>query len=147
MAQKKPKKPARPAPAKKGVAKRKPVPMKGRAAGSVAKKPSPAKKAGPVVAKKPVPIDPFGEKALVATFTEQQAASRATLLSIGDGQVLDATRYGAPPPEVFRRVRSGIGRRSASSNSTRSIVCAGVSRLGISLARASCVSNERHEHK
>ncbi len=76
MAQKKPKKPARPVPAKKGVANRRSVPVKGRTARPVAKralpatKPSPAKKAGPAAAKKPVPGDPFGEKALVATFTE-----------------------------------------------------------------------------
>jgi fumarate hydratase class I len=77
MAQKKPRKPARPAPAKKVAAARTPVAGKSRAAGPaakksppVAKKLAPARKAGPIVAKKPVPVDPFGEKALVATFTE-----------------------------------------------------------------------------
>jgi fumarate hydratase class I len=77
MAQKKPKKPARPAPARKVATTRKPVPVKSRAArpaakraGVVARKPLSAKKAGPVVAKKPVAVDPFSEKALVATFTE-----------------------------------------------------------------------------
>ena len=77
MAQKKPKKPARPAPAKKVAAARKPVAGRGRAARpaarkvpAVSKKAAAARKAGPIVAKKPVPVDPFGEKALVATFTE-----------------------------------------------------------------------------
>jgi fumarate hydratase class I len=78
MAQKKPMKPARPAPAKKragaprpAAAKKKPVPAAKKAAPVAArKKPVPAVKKVPAAAKKPVPVDPFGEKALVATFTE-----------------------------------------------------------------------------
>lgn len=77
MAQKKPKKPVRPASEKKGAAARTPAPAKARVARPVAKKTPPvakkvvpARKAAPVVAKRPVPVDPFGEKALVTTFTE-----------------------------------------------------------------------------
>ena len=84
MAQKKPRKPARPAPAKRVSAARKPVAGKGRTvrppAGKApavakevpvaAKKPVPAKKLARVVAPRQVPADPFGEKALVAAFTE-----------------------------------------------------------------------------
>ena len=84
MAQKKPKKPARPAPAKKRAAARRPVAPKRKAASPPARKAPPAvkmtaskKPAGVVkraAAGKPVAVpkkaDPFAEKALVATFTE-----------------------------------------------------------------------------
>ncbi len=86
MAQKKPKKPARPAPARKGAAARKPALAKSRVARPVAKKTppvakkvAPAKKAAPVAAKRPVPVDPFGEKALVATFTELVRRAATTM--------------------------------------------------------------------
>lgn len=86
MAQKKPKKPARPAPAKKGAAARKPAPAKGRVARPVAKKTPPsakdlarAKKAAPAAPKRPAPVDPFGEKALVATFTELVRRAATTM--------------------------------------------------------------------
>ena len=77
MAQKKPKKPARKVPATKRAAA--PRAVAGKRAAPVAKKavPAPAKKKparpaakAPVAAAKPAPADPFGEKALVATFTE-----------------------------------------------------------------------------
>lgn len=84
MAQKKPKKPARPAPAKKRVGDRRPAAAK--KTSLAARKPAAAKRAPlapkrrpapaktPVLAKKDAAAvkkaDPFGEKALVATFTE-----------------------------------------------------------------------------
>ncbi len=79
MAQKKPKKPARPAPARKGAAARKPAPGKSRASRPVAKKLAPARKAAPLAANRPVPVDPFGEKALVATFTELVRRAATTM--------------------------------------------------------------------
>ena len=75
-----------------GAAARKPAAAKSRAARPAAKKApcrreeartrqeaAPAKKAGPIVAKKPVPADPFGEKALVGTFTELYRRAATTM--------------------------------------------------------------------
>lgn len=73
MAQKKPKKPARPAPAKKRAAARKPASAKRAAAPAARRAAKPAPKKAPrrpVAAKRAPAADPFGEKALVATFTE-----------------------------------------------------------------------------
>lgn len=71
MAQKNPKKPARKAPAKKRAAAQKPLAARKRAAPPARKGAKAAAKRepkAPAVAKRPV--DPFGEKALVETFTE-----------------------------------------------------------------------------
>lgn len=105
MAQKKPNKPARPAPEKKGAAARKPAPAKSRVARPVpkkippvAKKVAPARKAAPVTAKRPVPVDPFGEKALVAIFTELVRRAATTM-----------------PPDVLAAIEVARDREAAGS--------------------------------
>jgi len=129
MAQKKPKKPARPAPAKKGAASRKPVPVKSRAprplakkAPAVAKRPLPAKKAAPIVARKAVPVDPFGEKALVATFTELIRRAATTM-----------------PPDVLAAIEAARGREVEGSVARETLgVLLENSRLAAATSRPVC---------
>jgi fumarate hydratase class I len=103
MAQKKPKKPARPVPAKRRPATRKPVDARKKAVRAAKKtvtavtrkKATPAVSKAPAAARKAAPVDPFGERALVATFTEliRRAATRMppdVLAAIGFARDLEA---------------------------------------------------------
>jgi fumarate hydratase class I len=134
MAQKKPKKPARPALAKKGAA-RKPAAAMSRTARPAAKKtPSvakklasakglaPAKRAGSIVAKKPVPVDPFGEKALVATFTELVRRAATTM-----------------PPDILAAIEAARDREAEGSVARETLgVLLENSRLAATTSRPVC---------
>ena len=113
MAQKKPKKPARTV-AKKALRKAAPLVAKKKAV-------KPAAKA-PVAAKKAVPADPFGEKALVATFTELIRRAATTM-----------------PPDVLAAIEAARDREDEGSVARETLgVLLENSRLAESISRPIC---------
>lgn len=133
MVQKKPKRAARPAAAKKKApaararvaAKKKAAPTARKAAKAVPKaaKPAPRKPSKPVtVPKKAAPVDPFGEKALVATFTELIRRAATTM-----------------PPDVLASLEAARGREAEGSVARETLgVLLDNSRLAESISRPVC---------
>ncbi|MBP7678673.1 MAG: fumarate hydratase [Thermoanaerobaculia bacterium] len=125
MAQKKPKKPGRPAPAKKRAAARKPAPAKRTAAPPAKRAPKAAvrKVARPAPAPKKTPAaDPFGEKALVATFTELIRRAATTM----PPDVLDALAAARDREDEGSVARETLGvllENSRLANETSRPVC------------------------
>lgn len=129
MAQKRTKKPARPAPAKKRAAARRPAAAKRKAAPktrTTAPKSARAvaKKVGrPAAAAKKTPVaDPFGEKALVATFTELIRRAATTM-----------------PPDVLAALETAREREAEGSVARETLgVLLENSRLAESISRPVC---------
>lgn len=125
MAQKKRKKPAVPAPAKSRAAARRPVAPKAKATPrarspkkAVAKKAAKAR----VAPKKPAPLDPFGERALVATFAELIRRAATTM-----------------PPDILRALEAARDREAEGSVARETFeVLLENSRLAASISRPVC---------